>query len=98
VKVRYKAPDGDTSRLLTRVVMNTPASMSANVGFASAVAEFGMVLRGSPDSGDASVPAAVARARRFRGSDNEGYRSEFIVLAERASLLRDRDGSIQSRR
>ena len=98
VKVRYKAPDGDTSRLLTRVVMNTPASMSANVGFASAVAEFGMVLRGSPDSGDASVPAAVARARRFRGTDNEGYRSEFIVLAERASLLRDRDGSIQSRR
>ena len=98
VKVRYKAPDGDTSRLLTRVVMNTPASMSANVGFASAVAEFGMVLRGSPDSGDASVPAAVARARRFLGSDNEGYRSEFIVLAERASLLRERDGSIQSRR
>ena len=98
VKVRYKAPDGDTSRLLTRVVMNTPASMSANVGFASAVAEFGMVLRGSPDSGDASVPAAVARARRFLGSDNEGYRSEFIVLAERASLLRDRDGSIQLRR
>ena len=98
VKVRYKAPDGDTSRLLTRVVMNTPASMSANVGFASAVAEFGMVLRGSPDSGDASVPAAVARARRFRGTDNEGYRSEFIVLAERASLLRERDGSIQSRR
>ena len=98
VKVRYKAPDGDTSRLLTRVVMNTPASMSANVGFASAVAEFGMVLRGSPDSGDASVPAAVARARRFRGTDNEGYRSEFIVLAERASLLRDRDGSIQLRR
>ena len=98
VKVRYKAPDGDTSRLLTRVVMNTPASMSANVGFASAVAEFGMVLRGSPDSGDASVPAAVARARRFRGTDNEGYRGEFIVLAERASLLRERDGSIQSRR
>ena len=98
VKVRYKAPDGDTSRLLTRVVMNTPASMSANVGFASAVAEFGMVLRGSPDSGDASVPAAVARARRFLGSDNEGYRSEFIVLAERASLLRDREGSIQLRR
>jgi Ca-activated chloride channel family protein len=98
VKVRYKAPDADTSHLLTRVVMNKPASMSANVGFASAVAEFGMVLRGSPDSGDASVQAAVARARRFRGSDNEGYRSEFIVLAERASVLRDRDGSIQSRR
>jgi len=98
VKVRYKAPDGDTSSLLTRVVMNRPATMSANVGFASAVAEFGMVLRGSPESGDASFEAAVARARRFRGRDNEGYRSEFIVLAERASLLRQNDGSRQSRR
>jgi Ca-activated chloride channel family protein len=98
VKVRYKAPDGDTSSLLTKIVMNKPASMSANVGFASAVAEFGMVLRGSPDSSDASVEAAVARARRFRGRDDEGYRGEFIVLAERASLLRSRDGSIQSRR
>jgi Ca-activated chloride channel family protein len=98
VKVRYKAPDGDTSSLLTRVVTNKPASMSANVGFASAVAEFGMVLRGSPESGDASFEAAVARARRFRGRDDEGYRGEFIVLAERASLLRDRYGSIQSRR
>ena len=98
VKVRYKAPDGDTSSLLTKTVMNKPASMSSNVGFASAVAEFGMVLRGSPDSGDVSVEAAVARARRFRGRDDEGYRGEFIVLAERASLLRSRDGSIQSRR
>ena len=78
--------------------MNRPATMSANVGFASAVAEFGMVLRGSPESGDASFEAAVARARRFRGRDNEGYRSEFIVLAERASLLRQNDGSRQSRR
>ena len=36
--------------------------------------------------------------RRQRLPDDEGYRSEFIVLAERASLLRDRNGPMQSRR
>jgi Ca-activated chloride channel family protein len=87
VKVRYKAPDGDTSRLLTSVLMNKASEMTANAGFASAVAEFGMVLRGSPDIGGASFQSAAARARRFKGADAEGYRAEFIQLAERAAHL-----------
>ena len=87
VKVRYKAPDGDTSRLLTKVLMNKASEMTANAGFASAVAEFGMVLRGSPDIGTASFQSAAARARRFKGADAEGYRAEFIQLAERAARL-----------
>ena len=74
VKVRYKAPDGDTSQLLSRVQMNRPSAMTANVGFASAVAEFGMLLRGSPSLGGASLESVTARARRFRGPDEEGYR------------------------
>jgi Ca-activated chloride channel family protein len=87
VKVRYKAPDGDTSRLLTSVLMNKASEMTANAGFASAVAEFGMVLRGSPDIGTASFQSAAARARRFKGADPEGYRAEFIQLADRAARL-----------
>jgi Ca-activated chloride channel family protein len=87
VKVRYKAPDGDVSRLLTKVLMNKASEMTSNAGFASAVAEFGMVLRGSPDIGDASFQSAAARARRFKGVDAEGYRAEFIQLADRAARL-----------
>jgi Ca-activated chloride channel family protein len=98
VKVRYKAPDGDTSQLLSRVLMNRASAMTANVGFASAVAEFGMVLRDSPDRGNASFLAAAERARRFRGEDKEGYRTEFIQLSERAADLRSRDGWRESRR
>jgi Ca-activated chloride channel family protein len=90
VKVRYKAPDGDTSRLLTRVLMNKASAMTANAGFASAVAEFGMVLRGSPDIGTASFQSAATRARTFKGEDKEGYRAEFIQLADRAARLVDR--------
>jgi Ca-activated chloride channel homolog len=98
VKVRYKAPDGETSKLLSRVLMNRPSGMTANVGFASAVAEFGMLLRGSPSLGDASLESVTARARTFRGDDEEGYRGEFIHLVERAASLRQREPRSESRR
>ncbi|MGJ0426945.1 YfbK domain-containing protein, partial [Methylocystis sp.] len=45
VKVRFKEPDGETSRLRSRVLTNQSTAMTANLGFASAVAEFGMLLR-----------------------------------------------------
>lgn len=86
VKLRYKEPDGSTSRLVATVVRNRPQPMTANVGFASAVAEFGMLLRGSW-SGTASFDSLVARAKRFRGVDSEGYRAEFIKLSELARSL-----------
>ena len=98
VKVRYKAPNADTSSLLTRVLMNRPSASTPNAGFASAVAEFGMVLRESPDRGGASIAAAAERARRFRGDDGEGYRAEFILLAERAAHLVQQDRLRESRR
>jgi Ca-activated chloride channel family protein len=88
VKVRYKAPDGDTSQVVSRVLINRASPMTANVGFASAVAEFGMLLRGSPALGDASFRSASERARRFLGDDEQGYRAEFVRLVDRAAHLR----------
>jgi hypothetical protein len=58
----------------------------------------GMVLRESPDRGSASIVAAGERARKFRGGDEEGYRGEFIVLAERAARLFQHDRWRESRR
>jgi Ca-activated chloride channel homolog len=87
VKIRYKEPDGDTSRLLSAVVRNDLERPSRNLGFASAVAEFGMLLSASSNKGGANYQTAVARARKFVGPDLEGYRSEFIELAQRASDL-----------
>jgi Ca-activated chloride channel homolog len=88
IKVRYKAPRGSTSKLLSHVLMNRPSAMTANLGFASAVAEFGMLLRESPARGQSSFGSASARARRFLGDDEEGYREEFVRLVERAAMLR----------
>jgi len=93
VKVRFKEPDGDTSRLLSRVLANQPAAMTANLGFASAVAEFGMLLRESPLRGNASFESVTARARTFQGEDEDGYRAQFIQLVERAARLRGREPS-----
>lgn len=87
VKVRYKAPDGDTSRLVTTTLVNRAAPMSANLGFASAVAEFGMRLRGSTWIGEGGYESVAARARTFRRDDPEGYRAEFIKLAELAGTV-----------
>jgi Ca-activated chloride channel family protein len=87
VKLRYKAPDADTSREVEVPVKNRTGEMSANVGFAAAVAEFGMVLRKSDYRGTATYADAAALARRFRGPDPDGYRTEFVKLVELAEAL-----------
>lgn len=91
VKLRYKAPDGDESRLTSAVIVNRTAAMTTNLGFASAVAEAGMLLRGSGHVTGGSYAAAIARARKFRGEDVDGYRAEFARLMELAvSLAKNR--------
>jgi len=87
VKLRYKAPDGDESRLMSVPVKNHTSELSQNVGFAAAVAEFGMLLRKSNYRGSSSHAEAASLARRFRGSDPDGYRAEFVRLVELAAAL-----------
>ncbi len=88
VKIRYKAPDADVSRLLTTVIPSRVGPMSGNLGFASAVAEFGLLLRESDYRGRASFDGVIARTRTFRGSDTEGYRAEFTRMVDLAAGLK----------
>ena len=90
VKFRYKDPDGDKSRLQQVAVADRPlelANASADFRFASAVAELGMLLRNSEYKQLADYDQLIARARASKGLDDEGYRAEFIRLAESAKLL-----------
>ena len=87
VKVRYKEPQGDTSRLLEFAVRDAGRKMTPNLGFAAAVAEFGMLLRHSDFRGSATWKDALSLARQHRGSDPDGYRAEFIRLVDLASAL-----------
>jgi Ca-activated chloride channel family protein len=88
--MRYKDPDGERSRLVTHPVSARRGSASESMRFASAVAGFGMLLRGSPHSGSLSWQQVVDLARGSRGDDRDGYRADFIRLAELASELSQR--------
>ncbi|HWW77426.1 MAG TPA: VWA domain-containing protein [Pyrinomonadaceae bacterium] len=90
VKLRYKEPDGDVSKPLNVGVPDSGASFqnaSADFKFAAAVAEFGMLLRGSRYRGQSSFDNALELARASAGADLRGYRAEFVGLVETARRL-----------
>src|SRR4029453_6813362 len=89
LKLRYKEPEGDVSRLLTSTVASSQetARGSERLRFAAAVAAFGPLLRGSDHRGRAPWPMVLELARSVQGDDREGYRTEFVTLASRAAEL-----------
>lgn len=90
VKFRYKAPDGDVSKLIEHPVLDKQVALtktSDNFRFAAAVAQFGLLLRESEYKSTASYDNVLNLARKAKGYDEEGYRSEFVRLVESARLL-----------
>jgi Ca-activated chloride channel family protein len=92
LKLRYKQPDGDKSRLLTYAIREENHwepldSAEPDFRFAAAVAEFGMLLRDSKYKGAASFDQVIELAKAGKGDDEYGYRSEFINLARTAQAL-----------
>ena len=90
VKFRYKKPGTDISTKFSKVVDAQAAcaeTMSRNLAFASAVAEFGLLLRDSPFKASATFESLIARARAAKGEDASGTRAEFVKLAETAQNL-----------
>jgi Ca-activated chloride channel family protein len=88
VKVRYKSPDGDRSRLLSQpIATGVSAAPSTDFRFQHAVAEFGLLLKNSAYRGSASFEDVIAAARASLSTDADGYRAEFVRLAEAAQTL-----------
>lgn len=90
VKFRYKAPDGDVSKLMEHPVRDNQLAItktSENFRFAAAVAQFGMLLRNSEYKSAASFENVISLARKSKGTDEEGYRTEFIRMVENAQSL-----------
>jgi Ca-activated chloride channel family protein len=92
-KLRYKAPDGDKSKLIEIPLTadDIPAfdAASEDFRFASAVAAFGMKLRGSPDSGKITWSQIQDIARGALGNDPGSYRAEFLTLLEKAKAIEE---------
>jgi Ca-activated chloride channel family protein len=90
VRVRYKPPTSDTSRLLEEPVRDRTGTASNDLRFASAVAGFGMLLRESEHRGSMTISDLIALARDAVGRDEAGYRGEFVeLLGVYRSLIRD---------
>ena len=91
VKLRYKLPDADASTRMDLPVVAkdiTPSEPTESFRFASAVVEFALLMKDSAHKGSASFDAVIKRARAAKGSDDDGWRAEFIRLVETAELLK----------
>jgi Ca-activated chloride channel family protein len=90
LKIRYKEPAGDTSKLLTYALRDTGAEIAArdaDFGFAAAVAAWGMLLRESPHKGTATYGMVLDLARGGLADDAHGHRAEFVSLVHKAAAM-----------
>ncbi len=90
VKLRYKEPNESESRLLTQGLLdrgNAIENASDNLRFASAVAEFGMLLKNSRYKGGASFGNVMNLAQNSLGSDLKNYRNDFLDLVKKGNRL-----------
>lgn len=93
VKFRYKDPQSETSKLITRVLaakkISSLDNASMNLRFAAAVAGFGLILRDSEHKGNADFKMVTSLARSAKGTDHSGDRAAFIQMVETAALLKE---------
>ena len=90
LKIRYKPPGEDTSKLIDRPI--TVADMVSDISkapestrFATAVAGYGSLLRGDPFLDKSFTwDSVIGLANGAKGEDTFGYRAEFIQLARLA--------------
>ncbi|AMS41953.1 MULTISPECIES: vWA domain-containing protein [Aminobacter] len=92
VKIRYKAPDGDVSKLITTPVTKTNEVASfdgagTDQRFSVAVAAFGQKLRDEDATARFGFDRIAEIASAARGADPYGYRAEFLSLVRLASSL-----------
>jgi Ca-activated chloride channel family protein len=93
IRLRYKLPGEPRSRLLelpaftTEITESDKAEPSPDMRFAIAVAAFGQILNGNLRVADFTLDDAAALARDASGDDPNGYRAEFVSLAEMAGTL-----------
>ncbi|MBY0461542.1 MAG: VWA domain-containing protein [Gemmataceae bacterium] len=88
VKMRYKQPDGEASKELAATLAGAGQEVAGeDFRFASAVVEFGLLLRDSKFKADASYERVIERAESARAFDPNDHRKEFVQLARKAQQL-----------
>ncbi len=91
LRLRYKRPDGQQSRLIERVlhkqeIQGEMAATSDDFRFTAAIAGFGQLLRGGRYLQSYDYDRLIELARGSRGLDSRGHRNGLLQLL---SLARD---------
>lgn len=91
LRLRYKLPNETKSTLIETpiaLVSKTPttALYQQEVNFATAVAGFAQLLRGSNYAGDFTYDKVIELAQANKGKDEYGYRTEFVQLVRKAKI------------
>jgi|GEM_PF-571071 len=92
VKLRYKEPESDLSKLIevpTKDDGRTLTASSEEYKFSAAVAGFGLLLRDSSYKGSLSWETVRRLALDGKGADKQGYRGEFLQLIDKARGLKE---------
>ncbi len=93
VKIRYKQPDADTSKLITRPVTKADETEpNDDTRFATAVAAYGQILKGGRYTGAFTFDDVISMAQSAKGADPFGYRTEFVQLVRDAKTASAKDG------
>jgi Ca-activated chloride channel homolog len=89
LKLRYKRPDEDSSRLIEQAVSRPQqiGSGSAPLQFAAAVAAFGEALRGGKYLDGYRYQAIADLAEKHLGQDAFGMNAELVDLIRKAQVL-----------
>lgn len=94
LKIRYKLPNEDKSKLLSTAITasheigssasETKDQQLRDNQWATAVSAFGQILKGGKYTGEYSYDDVIALAKTAKGEDEFGYRAEFINLVRLA--------------
>ena len=88
LKMRYKLPDSDTSKLIETAISKQNKDADNDVHFSVAVAGFAQLISASQYTGELNYAKVIAQATKHKGPDPFGYRSEFIQLVRMAELAK----------
>lgn len=84
LKIRYKLPNNDRSKLIEKTVSAEQTKGNKDVAFSIAAASFAEYLKGGKYISGMSLDDIANMARLNKGDDPHGYRQEFIQLVELA--------------
>jgi len=82
VNIRYKDPGESESKLITKSISNEQIleDSSEDYNFACSAAVFGHLLRDSENIGNATLDTAISLAQDNIGTDEYGYREDYLNL------------------